>query len=335
MTIFTAATGKLETLNAREVAPGKASKDMFGNGTVSGGKAIAVPGELKGYWELHQKYGKLEWSRLFKPVIELCRRGHEVSKYLANILRKFKSVVVNSPSLAEIYINPATNDVYKEGDFVKRLKLADTLEEIAEKGAAAMYDNGTLAQRLIEDIRREGGIISVEDLMAYKVQWGTPATRTFESNKTLHTFSLPGSGSLVVFIMNVLNNYLPDGHALRSYQRITETLKYAYARRSLLGDSVEAEAIVKNLTDLNYATNIRNRIEDTRTYNDYKHYGGMFESANVSELNLWIEHFHFDFWFLFFSTFDFWLIQDHGTAHLNILAPNGDAIAVTGSINNL
>lgn len=257
---------------------------MFGNGTVQGGKAIAVPGELKGYWELHKEYGKLEWSRLFKPVIELCRRGHEVSKYLANILRVRKSIVANSPTLSEIYIDPATNDVYKQGDLVKRLKLAVTLEEIADKGAAALYGNGTLAQRVIESIQREGGIMTIEDLMAYNATWGTPASRTFENNKTLHTFSTPGSGSLVVFIMNVLNNYLPEGPVLRSYQRIAETFKYAYAKRTLMGDSTEGEEILKNLTDLDYAMDIRRKLDDDRTHNDYKYYGGIFAPSRVSEL---------------------------------------------------
>lgn len=290
MTIFTAATGKVETLNAREIAPGQATQDMFMNVTsIEGGKTIAVPGEIKGYWELHKKYGKLEWSQLFKPVIALCRRGHEVSEYLAKIMWRFKPVILNSPSLAKIYINPTTNDVYKRGDFVKRLKLADTLEEIAEKGAATLYENGALAQRLIEDIRREGGIMTVEDLMAYRVQWGTPASRKFENNKTLHSFSLPGSGSLVVFMINVLNNYLPDGPVLQSFQRIAETFKYAYAQRTLLGDYTESDAVVRNLTNIDYAMHVRDRIEDNRTYNDPKYYGGIFEQVNVSELTFHLE----------------------------------------------
>lgn len=284
MTIFTAATGKVETLNAREMAPGKAFTDMFVNQTISGGKAIAVPGELKGYWDLHQTHGKLAWSRLFEPVIALCRRGHEVSKYLANILKSRRSVVVGSPTLAEIFINPETKDVYKQGERVKRLKLADTLQEIAEKGVATLYENGTLARRMIEDIQRADGIMTVEDLMAYKTSWETPATRTLGNNKTLYSVSLPGSGSLIVFIMNVLENYLPDGPVLRSFHRIAETFKYAYAQRTLLGDSEKGEAVVKNLTNFDYAMSVRNKIENNHTHNDPKYYGGLFESPSVSEL---------------------------------------------------
>lgn len=283
MTIFTAKTGIVETLNAREMAPGKAFEEMFVNDTtVQGGKSVAVPGEIKGYWELHQKYGKLAWARLFRPVIDLCRRGHVVSRYLANILSSRNATIKNSPTLAEIYINPETNEVYKQGEYVKRLKLADTLEEIAQNGAATLYGNGTLAQRLVEDIQEDGGIVTVEDLMKYEPIWLKPATRKFENKKSLHSFSLPGSGSLVIFMLNVVNNYLPDGASLRSFQRIAETLKYAYARRSLLGDSEEGVAVANNITLLDYALKIRDKIEDTHTYNDHKYYGGIFESARVS-----------------------------------------------------
>lgn len=283
LTIFTAATGVVETLNAREMAPGQAFKEMFVNDSVvTGGKSVAVPGEIKGYWELHQKYGKLAWARLFKPVIDLCRRGHVVSKYLANILTSRIAIIRNSPTLAEIYIDPATKEAYKEGDFIKRLQLADTLEEIAQQGAAAMYGNGTLAQRLVEDIQRDGGIITVEDLMKYEARWLPPVSRKFENNKSLYSFSLPGSGSLVVFMLNVLHNYLPDGASLKSFQRIAEAMKYAYASRTIMGDSEEGENIVKNITRHDYAMKIRDKIEDKHTYNDAKYYGGIFEPATVS-----------------------------------------------------
>lgn len=284
MTIFTAATGKVETLNAREVAPIRSSKDMYANySVISGARAVAVPGEVKGYWELHQKYGKLEWSRLFRPVIELCRRGHVVSPYLTKILRYSENVIRNSPTLAGVFVDPTTNDLYKEGDYIKRLKLAETLEEIATKGAATLYDeNGVLAQRLIADIQRNDGIMTMDDLTTYKVRWQEPITQRIGDDKIMHTSSLPGSGSIVAFIMNVLNNYLPDGPVLRSFQRIAETFKYAYAKRTHLGDSREGEDMVKNLTDLNFAKRIREKLDDQHTYNDPKYYGAEFEAVNVS-----------------------------------------------------
>ncbi|XP_055301023.1 scoloptoxin SSD14-like isoform X2 [Sitodiplosis mosellana] len=309
MTIYIKEANKVETLIARDVAPLAATEEMFVNTTVTGGKAVAVPGELMGYYELHQKYGKLNWSDLFDPTIELCRKGHMVSPYLANILKKNKKKVEDSPTLAEVYIDPTTNDVYKEGDYITRNKLADTLEIIKNEGVGAIYNNGSIGRAIIEDIQDAGGIMTIEDLMQYKVRWETPISVKVMGNKTLHTLPLPGSGAMVAFIMNVLNDYLPRQESVVSMQRIAEVFKFAYAERTKLGDGrfyENALKVVQNLTSIDFATEIRKKIEDNKTYQDYAHYGANFSSET-----------------------------DHGTAHINILAPNGDAISATGTINTL
>lgn len=84
-TIFIKETGKIETINAREVAPLDAFKDMYENAEQSeeGGLAIAVPGELKGLFELHEKYGKLDWKELVEPVALIAENGFKVSRYLS------------------------------------------------------------------------------------------------------------------------------------------------------------------------------------------------------------------------------------------------------------
>jgi len=79
---------------------------------LSGGLAVAVPGELLGYWEAHQKYGNLQWSELFQPAIELCGIGSVVNDYLAAYLREKEPMIRNESSLAMILINPATNKTW-------------------------------------------------------------------------------------------------------------------------------------------------------------------------------------------------------------------------------
>lgn len=309
MTIFRKETNQVETLIARDVAPLKATEDMFVNKTVSGGLAVAVPGELKGYWELHKKYGKLEWSKLFEPVIDLCRKGHVVSPYLAGILQRYKNVVVASQTLGEVFINPKTNDVYQEGALVKRMKLAETLEIIKNEGVGAIYNNGSVGRAMINDIQKNGGVMTIDDLMQYNVRWEKPLSAALKNKKTLHTINLPGSGALVTFILNVLNDYLPRGPSVTSMQRIAEAFKFAYAKRTELGDGEFVETalqVVQNLTDPIYAMEIRRKIEDFKTYQDYAHYGANFSSKN-----------------------------DFGTANINIIAPNGDAISATGTINTV
>lgn len=91
-----------------------------------------------------------------------------------------------------------------------------------------------------------------------------------------------------------------------SFHRLVESFKFAYAKRSDIGDPafVEISSLLSNLTDVEYANDIREQINDDLTYSDPKHYG-----ANYT------------------------VQEDHGTAHASIIAPNGDAVAITGTIN--
>lgn len=309
-TIFKKETNTVETLIARYMAPAAATKNMFVNVTkITGERAIAVPGELKGYWALHQKYGKLEWSRLFDPIIELCRRGHVVSPYFAWVLHRTRRSIRRSPTLKAIFLNPSTRKVWKEGDLIKHNKLADTFEIIQKEGVDAIYNNGTIAQLMIQDIQELGGLITIEDLMEYQVRWEKPVIAHLKNNKTLYTVPVPGGGTLIAFIMNVLNDYLPENESTIAMQRIAEAFKYAFAKRSELGDERFVNTtvdIVKNLTNLEYAEEIRKRILDNQTFDSYKHYGAQYTNND-----------------------------DQGTINVNILMKNGDAIVATSTINNL
>lgn len=173
LTIYDRGNDRVETLNARETAPAAATEDMMvkpGNSTKDErGLLIAVPGELKGYWVLHQKYGKLEWSTLVQPTIDLCRKGHMVTGYLERILARTRVKIHAEPSLREIFINPSTNDTWKEGDYIKRLALADSLEIIANEGVHALYSkNGTLLPKLMQDLKGFDSILTEDDFYNYE-----------------------------------------------------------------------------------------------------------------------------------------------------------------------
>ncbi|CAG9802290.1 unnamed protein product [Chironomus riparius] len=310
MTIYIKSKNLVECLDAREVAPKNAYETMFVNDTkkssLEGGLSIAVPGELKGMWELHQKYGKLPWSKLFEPVIKLCREGHEVTEYLARVLRIKEKDIKEIPSIREVFVNPETGEIWNAGDKIKRLALADTLEVISKDGADTIYKMGKIGRQLLDDIKEFGGILTEEDFTDYKVKWVKPAEATLKGEQKLYSMPLTGSGAVLVFIMNLLKGFDLKKDTL-SYHRIIESYKLAYARRSELADPdfVEsAKILVQNMTDPNFADLMRKKINNTRSFDNIEYYGGHF----VSE-------------------------EDHGTAHISILAPNGDAISATGTIN--
>lgn len=167
-TIYTKETGRVETLIARETAPAMAHQDMFIGKEITGAISAAIPSEIYGYWRLHDKYGKLPWKTLFEPTIELCVKGHKVSRYLANVLNLNANRIRNEPSMAEIFINKYTNELFKEGETMYRPQLGETLRIVANEGPEVMYRGGRIGKRLIEDIQEMGGIVTEEDLLRYE-----------------------------------------------------------------------------------------------------------------------------------------------------------------------
>lgn len=120
---------------------------------------------------------------------------------------------------------------------VKRLRLAKTLEIIADEGADALY-NGTLTEGFVKDIQDAGGIITKEDMVKYTAEWQDPIKIDLPFGQTLYTAPLPGSGVVLGFIMNILNNFLDYSAPLSitNWQRIIESFKFGYGKRTELGD---------------------------------------------------------------------------------------------------
>ena len=171
MTMYKRKTRKAETLIARERAPLAATQNMFlgmqKRPYRTGGLSVAVPGEVAGLWELHQKYGSLDWASLLEPVAKLCDDGHLVSRFLYFYMLEVKKIILARSGLKNIFIDPATNEPYTVGQNIKRPDLAKTIRTIARDGAQALYD-GVLTDGIVKDIQNNGGIITREDLKQYK-----------------------------------------------------------------------------------------------------------------------------------------------------------------------
>ncbi|XP_078682151.1 scoloptoxin SSD14-like [Branchiostoma floridae x Branchiostoma belcheri] len=98
MTVYNKSTGTSQVIDARETAPLAASEDMFVENpdlATMGGISVAVPGQVRGLWEAHQRYGQLPWRDLFLPAIRLAEEGTCVGKHLARALRTRKDVVLD------------------------------------------------------------------------------------------------------------------------------------------------------------------------------------------------------------------------------------------------
>lgn len=313
MSIYDAATQKVDVLNAREVAPLAAYPEMFSklpkttdNKDIAiGGLSVAVPGELMGYWEAHKRYGKISWYDLFRPAIDLAATGQRVTPYTADMIKKIQEDISKSTSMKVLLTNPETKNLYKVGEIMQRPTLADTLEVIAQNGPNALYD-GCLTDDFVQDIRDNGGIITREDLRNYKASWEKPVEH-FIGNYAIYSAGIPGSGQLLMYVLDVMASKLCNVDA-SFWHRFVETWKFAFGiRAGYSGGEMSGADKPDSKVDPALVEQILTKIEDTCTSNDPKDY--LLDNPEVP------------------------IAEDHGTSHICIYAPNGDAVSVTSTIN--
>ncbi|XP_048241225.1 glutathione hydrolase 1 proenzyme-like [Haliotis rufescens] len=313
MTFYNRSTRAVEVLDARERAPLVANESFYigkvKGASVLGGLAIGVPGDVMGHWEAHQRFGRVPWRELFQPTIDLCRNGVPILEPIHRAITLYAEVLKNMSYT--MYFDNVTGEAVKVGDRVKYHALADTLERIAEKGAPVYY-NGSLTDDIVADISEHGGVITREDLNLYTATWRTPVNVTLRDNLTVHSMPPPGSGAVFEYMLNILDGYgfTPDSlstneKSVLTYHRIVEAMKFAYAKRTDLGDEdfVDVAELVRNMTSLDFGDYIRGSITDSVTH-DTDYYGATFYDQTKT-----------------------------GTSNACIIDAEGNAVTITATIN--
>lgn len=182
------------------------NQDMFKNcSKTKGGLAIAVPGEIKGYWKAHQKFGKLKWSKLFQPAIDMCKNGFQLPPSQAKFLKFCESKILDSKPLRETYVNRINNEIYKVNSTIKIPRLAKTLEIIAREGESAFY-NGQLTDIIVDEIQSAGGIVTRTDLQNYECLIRDPVSIKLKNNLELYSFPPPSCGLMLNFIVGLMDS---------------------------------------------------------------------------------------------------------------------------------
>ena len=234
--------GEIGALDYREKAPLAASKEMYldleGNiikgKSTSGATAVGVPGTIAGVFKAQKKYGLLTTEEILTPVIALAKKGIVVTKKQEKRIQRHQKAFqkVNKDSILLL-------GHWQEGDTIKYLALANTLERILKNGRDEFY-KGETAKKIANFIQTNGGIITEEDLAKYEAKWRTPVTFMYDDLKII-SMSPPSSGGICLAqIMNAIEPYdiHSFGHnSLKTMQVITEAERRAYADRSyFLGD---------------------------------------------------------------------------------------------------
>jgi gamma-glutamyltranspeptidase/glutathione hydrolase len=142
-----------------------------------GGLAVGVPGEMRGWEQLHSRHGRLPWAELFQPAIHLARNGFVVNVDLADAIAQYATgFIISDPNFAATYAPNGTT--LKQGDTCYRPNLADTLELIANEGVEVFY-TGKIAQGIVDTTSKTGGIMTLDDLAGYEAIIREPVNITY------------------------------------------------------------------------------------------------------------------------------------------------------------
>ncbi|HHU8171284.1 TPA: gamma-glutamyltransferase [Escherichia coli] len=261
--------GNTTAIDFREMAPAKATRDMFlddqGNpdSTLTSHLASGTPGTVAGFWLALDKYGTMPLNKVVQPAFKLARDGFIVNDALADDLKTYGSEVLpNHENSKAIFWKEG--EPLKKGDKLVQANLAKSLEMIAENGPDEFY-KGTIAEQIAQEMQKNGGLISKEDLAAYKAVERTPISGDYRGYQ-VYSMPPPSSGGIhIVQILNILENFDMQKYGFGSadaMQIMAEAEKYAYADRSeYLGDPDFVKVPWQALTNKAYAKSIADQID--------------------------------------------------------------------------
>lgn len=254
-------------IDAREEAPGRATRDMFldaaGNPvpgrSTNTALAAGIPGEPAGLALMQSRYGKLKLAQSLQPAIRLARDGFEMYPRLNASLNFKRGQLTKSAEATAIWFRDGAP--LAVGERVKQPQLARTLELLARDGVDAFY-KGALARQLVDGVQKLGGIWTMEDLAGYRAIEREPVVGHYRG-ATVISVPPPSSGGIaLVEALNILAGYdLAHVDAVTRKHLIIEAMRRMHRDRAVhLGDTAFADVPVAMLTSTEYAAGLRTSI---------------------------------------------------------------------------
>jgi gamma-glutamyltranspeptidase/glutathione hydrolase len=202
MVLHDATSNESYSIDYREKAPLKASRDMYLNedGSVNtsrstiGYLAIGVPGSVYGMWEVHKKFGSLPWSALLAPAIELAEDGFLISPFMADALNKRYEKLAKFKNFKTIFYSNYPVQMHQR---LKQPDLANTLKTISINGVKGFYE-GEVATKIDTFMKENGGLITKKDLKNYRPIWRETLRGNFNEHEIV-TMGPPSSGGVHIF----------------------------------------------------------------------------------------------------------------------------------------
>jgi gamma-glutamyltranspeptidase/glutathione hydrolase len=269
------ANGKTDFFDYREVAPGKATRDMYikpdgkldPEGSTIGYRSVAVPGTVAGLALALKTYGTMKLRDVMQPAIHSAEEGIPVTQKLARELLEERSGLQRSSMSSHIFLNDGK--MYRVGDTLRQPLLAATLKRIAKKGPAEFYQGGT-AKMLANDMAAHGGLITLDDLAHYQPKIREVLQANYKLNG--HNWEIlssppPSSGGVAVIeALNMLQDERLKGwEDPQSVHMVVEVMRRIFAdRAAYLADPDFSHVPVAGLTSPCYARELLATIDPRR-----------------------------------------------------------------------
>jgi gamma-glutamyltranspeptidase / glutathione hydrolase len=256
--------GTVRTLDYRETAPGRAGRDMYldawGEPTdrsVTGHLAAGVPGSVAGMLEAHRALGRLPLAALIEPAIALARDGFTIDDYRSESIRSDSARLANFPASAASFLPGGR--VPPAGSLLRQPDLARTLTAVRDRGVDGFY-RGPVADLIVAEMERGGGLISHADLEAYRAIWREPIVLRYRGH-TIYSMPPASSGGVTMGqILNVMEGYpsLPPFGSPALLHREAEAMRRAFTDRNThLGDPAYVRNPIERLLSKAYAAELR------------------------------------------------------------------------------
>ncbi|HXA96982.1 MAG TPA: gamma-glutamyltransferase [Candidatus Dormibacteraeota bacterium] len=279
MTHLRLADGRHLVIDNYTTAPAASRPDMFkpvsdtwpdylraeGDVNLVGLLSVGVPGTLKAWAEALARFGRLDLETVMQPAIRHAERGFRATPYLTAAATESAIDLARFPETARTFLPGGTP--IKPGDLIAMPDYAATLRLIAAKGPGVLY-GGDLGATVADYMRRDGGIITLEDLARYETIERRPIRGRYRGFEITGPPPPTAGGLHLVEMLNILEAYDPRGLGFGTaeyFHLIAEVLKIGFAdRNACTGDPAFVDIPVERLTSKEYAAARRAQIRPDR-----------------------------------------------------------------------
>ena len=268
--------GTTTAIDYREMAPAAAHRDVYldknGNliegegGSLIGYRAAGVPGTVRGMELALKKYGsgKLTWAQLVEPARQLAN-GFTVTYSLARSLHSNREYLSKYAETSRIYLR--SHNYYKEGEIFRQPELAATFARLQRSGPNEFYE-GETARLIIADMKRNNGLMTMEDLRGYIAKERTPVHGSYRGHEIISMPPPSSGGAVLIQMLNILEGFdlqKLEANSSERYHLMAESMRRAFADRAeYMGDTDFVKVPVAGLIDKSYATTLRATINIDR-----------------------------------------------------------------------